>query len=165
MSTLPCGRKKSQIPAKIGHETPDWKPILNRYLRDKKLRSTSQREKVAELIFAKKGHFEIQSLIKDVQIRYPDIGPATVYRTVNTLCEAKLLEESLQSRSGVTLYEPVEEDHHDHLICTDCGEIFEFHDETIEEAQNKALKKMGFIETRHKHVIYARCSELMKKKS
>ena len=132
-------------------------------MKEKKLRSTPQREKVAELIFAKKSHVEVQTLIKEVQSKYPDIGPATVYRSVNTLCEAGLLHESLQSHSGVTLYEAHEEEHHDHLVCMDCGEIFEFHDESIEDAQNKAIKKMGFNQAKHKHVIYAKCALLHKK--
>ena len=163
MSTLPCGRKKNNIAGKNHSKTVNWKPILDQFLKSKKLRVTTQREKVAELIFEKKSHFEVQMLIKEVQEKHPDIGPATVYRSVNTLCEAGLLHESLQSHSGVTLYEASDEDHHDHIICMDCGEIFEFHDESIEEAQNKAIKKMGFIEAKHKHVIYAKCFFLQKK--
>jgi Fur family ferric uptake transcriptional regulator len=117
---------------------------------------------VAELIFTKKSHFEVQTLIKEVQAKHPEIGPATVYRSVNTLCEAGLLHESLQTHDGVTLYEAHEDEHHDHIVCTDCGEIFEFHDESIEDAQNKAIKKMGFVPAKHKHVIYAKCSLLKK---
>ena len=163
MNTLPCGRKKDSEARKNQPKTPDWKPILDHFLKAKKLRVTPQRDKIAELIFAKKSHFEVQTLIKEVESKYPDIGPATVYRTVNTLCEAGLLSESLQSHEGVTLYEALDEDHHDHIICMDCGEIFEFHDESIEEAQNKAIKKMGFTQANHKHVIYAKCSLLAKK--
>lgn len=162
MNTLPCGRKKSAVSGKNVSKNLDWKPILDQFLKQKKLRATTQREKVAELIFAKKSHFEVQTLIKEVQAKYPEIGPATVYRSVNTLCEAGLLHESLQTHNGVTLYEAHEEEHHDHIVCMDCGEIFEFHDESIEEAQNKAIKKLGFIEAKHKHVIYAKCALIKK---
>ncbi len=164
MSTLPCGRKKPSIHPKNLQKSADWRGALTRYLKEKKLRATTQRERVAELIFAKKSHFDVQTLIKEVQGRHSEIGPATIYRTVNTLCDAGLLQESLQSNSGVTLYEAHEEEHHDHIICVDCGEIFEFHDETIEDAQTKALKKMGFQATKHKHVIYAKCSMIAKNK-
>jgi len=158
MNTLPCGRKKSSQPSKNITKNIEWKPLLDKFLKAKKLRITLQRDKVAELIFEKKSHFEVQTLIKDVQSKYPDIGPATVYRSVNTLVEAGLLHESLQSHTGVTLYEAHEDEHHDHIVCIDCGEIFEFHDEFIEDAQNKALKKMDFNPVNHKHVIYAKCS-------
>ncbi len=163
MNTLPCGRKKNAHASKNVPKNVEWKAILEQFLKEKKLRATSQRERVAELIFGKKSHFEVQTLIKEVQVKYPEIGPATVYRSVKTLCEAGLLHESLQTREGVTLYEAHEEEHHDHIVCMDCGEIFEFHDESIEDAQNKAIKKMGFIEAKHKHVIYAKCSLLLKK--
>jgi len=164
MSTLPCGRKKSAHHSKNNEKAADWRLILNKYLKDKKLRSTTQRDRVAEMIFSKKSHFDVQTLIKEVQSKHPEIGPATIYRSVNTLCDAGLLQESLQSTAGVTLYEPHEEEHHDHIICVDCGEIFEFHDEAIEDAQSKALKKMSFQATRHKHVIYAKCSYFAKNK-
>lgn len=163
MSALPCGRKRSSQTGKNPSKNVDWKTILALYLKKKKLRSTSQREKVAEMIFEKKSHFEVQTLIKEVQSRHPEIGPATVYRSVKTLCDAGLLHESLQSHAGVTLYEAHEEEHHDHLVCLDCGEIFEFHDESLEDAQSKAIKKMGFTQARHRHVIYAKCSLLQKK--
>jgi Fur family ferric uptake transcriptional regulator len=163
MNTLPCGRKRSSNANQDTSKNIEWKAILGLYLKEKNLRSTSQRENVAEMIFAKKSHFEVQTLIKEVQSKYPAIGPATVYRSVKTLCDAGLLHESLQSHSGVTLYEAHEEEHHDHLVCLDCGEIFEFHDESLEDAQNKAIKKMGFNQAKHKHVIYAKCALLQKK--
>jgi len=162
MNTLPCGQKRNLNPSKNSSKTLDWRPILSHYLKEKKLRATPQREKVAEMIFAKKNHFEVQTLIKEVQDQHPEIGPATVYRSVKTLCEAGLLHESLQSHAGVTIYEALEEDHHDHLVCLDCGEIFEFNDPVIEDAQNRAIKKMGFYQAKHKHVIYAKCALLQK---
>lgn len=163
MSTLPCGRKKTSNSPKNASKNEDWKPILTRYLKEKKLRVTTQRESVAELIFAKKSHFEVQTLIREVQEKHPNIGPATIYRTVNTLCDAGLLQESLESYSGVTLYEAHEDEHHDHVVCVDCGEIFEFHDESMEEAQARAIKKMDFQLVKHKHVIYAKCALLKQK--
>ena len=156
-----CGRKHAPPP----HPTPNdsnWRETLTHFLKTEGLRATSQREKVAEIVFSWKSHFEIQSLIREVQATYPEISPATVYRSVKTLCDAGLLNETLQSHSGVTLYEPSNEDHHDHVICIDCGEIFEFHDEGLEEAQSMAMKKMNFDTVQHKHVIYAKCNFLKK---
>ena len=62
--------------------------MLNDYLKKEGLRSTSQRERVAEIALGKRTHFEIQALIRDVQAKYPEISPATVYRSVSTLCSA-----------------------------------------------------------------------------
>lgn len=156
--TLPCGKKQDFSEA---HES-NWKQKLNEHLKKQGLRATRPREKVAEIALKQPSHFEIQELILAVQKEDPSISPATVYRSVITLCEAKILHETLQSRSGVTLYEAVHHDHHDHIVCLDCGAIFEFHDEAIEKKQAQTLKKMGFEDARHQHVIYARCLEMKK---
>lgn len=158
----PCGRKKSPSQAISKPSPRDWRAELDVYLKREGLRNTKPREAVAEIALAQKTHFEIQSLIKEVQAKYNDISPATVYRSVKTLCEAGILSETLTSDGGVTLYEAHEDEHHDHIICTDCGEIFEFHDERLEKAQNKALQDMSFKEASHKHVIYAQCGLLNK---
>jgi Fur family ferric uptake transcriptional regulator len=158
----PCGRKRSSPPpaSKNSLPKPEWREILNEYLKKLGLRATSQREKVAEIAIAQSTHFEIQSLIRDVRAKYPEISPATVYRSVNTLCEAGILNETLQTDTGVALYEAHDDEHHDHIVCVDCGEIFEFHDEGMEESQVRAIRKLNFEQSRHKHVIYAKCTLL-----
>ncbi len=163
MQQLPCGRKKSPGHAPKKHANADWKQRLEAYLKKEGLRSTRPRESVAEIALNQKTHFEIQELIREVQDTYPDISPATVYRSVKTLCEAGILSETLTSDGGVTLYEPHEDEHHDHIVCIDCGEIFEFHDESMEKAQNRTLTELRFKEAKHKHVIYAKCGYLNKK--
>jgi Fur family ferric uptake transcriptional regulator len=164
-ASLPCGRKKQKAsPAAESTHAPDaWRSVLNTYLKQEGLRATSQREKVAEVALSRKSHFEIQTLIREIQERFPEISPATVYRSVKTLCEAGLLSETLQNHTGVTLYEAHDDEHHDHIVCVDCGEIFEFHDEGMELAQTKAIENLGFEPARHKHVIYAKCAFLAKK--
>ena len=156
----PCGRTRSPALTGASLIDPEWRTRLAEYLKIQGLRATKQREQVAEIALHQTDHFEIQTLIREVQSKHPDIGPATVYRSVKTLCEAGLLSETLQSDGGVTLYEPHVEEHHDHIVCVNCGEIFEFHDENMEKAQTKAMKIMGFTEANHKHVIYAKCSYL-----
>jgi len=158
LKTLPCGKKQS-TQAHSGSKNQDWKVLLDRYLKEKGLRATRPREHVAEVAMSRETHFDIQSLIKEVRAIHPEISPATVYRSVNTLCEAGILTETLQSQGGVTLYESALEDHHDHIICVDCGIIFEFHDATVEKAQQKAIESQGFEEIRHRHVVYARCTQ------
>ncbi|NDF15548.1 transcriptional repressor [bacterium] len=159
--TLPCGRKQAPH-AHSGAHTNEWKGLLDRYLKEKSLRATRPREQVAEVAMSRETHFDIQTLIKEVRLIHPEISPATVYRSVNTLCEAGILTETLRSQGGVTLYESALEEHHDHVVCMDCGEIFEFHDASVEKAQHKAIESMGFEEVRHRHVVYARCTRLKK---
>ena len=162
LKSAPCGRKKVHEPSSTGGAPESWEEVLARFLREKSLRLTDQRRKIASIALSHDRHFEIQELVREVRKNHPEISPATVYRNVKTLCEAGLLQETLESRSGVTLYERTESGHHDHIVCLDCGLIFEFHNAAIEKAQTKAIRTMGFIETRHQHVIYAKC-ELIKK--
>jgi Fur family ferric uptake transcriptional regulator len=165
---LPCGRKSSNpgqkstktVNSKSSETSLLWRDQLTKYLKKMGLRATSQRENVAEVALSRHSHFEIQELIKDVQKQYPEISPATVYRSVATLCDAGILHETLESSSGVKLYEPADGDHHDHIVCLDCGEIFEFHDEGMEKAQDAVLDRLQFKPERHRHILYARCGLL-----
>ncbi len=158
-STLPCGRKRPKLEERSATDSAAAARLQD-FLKTQGLRATAQREKISEIALNQKSHFEIQTLIKEVQNHYPEISPATVYRSVKTLCEAGLLNETLQSNTGVTLYEAHDEEHHDHIVCIDCGEIFEFHDENLESAQARVLKSLDFEAVRHKHVIYAKCALL-----
>ncbi|NDG83779.1 MAG: transcriptional repressor [Proteobacteria bacterium] len=157
----PCGRKRNQdFEPETGVSAQNWRTTLNQFLKSRGLRATRPRELVASIALARKSHFEIQTLVKEVRSRHPEISPATVYRSVKTLCEAGLLIETLQGNARVALYELAADDHHDHLVCLDCGEIFEFHDPAMERAQTRAVESMSFKEVRHRHVVYARCNEL-----
>jgi Fur family ferric uptake transcriptional regulator len=159
--TLPCGRKRTpDLHHKNEEFSLNWKSILALHLKSKGLRATRPREQVASIALAQKTHFEIQNLVKEVRSRFPEISPATVYRSVKTLCDAGLLIETLQGNARVALYEIALSEHHDHLVCLDCGEIFEFHDTAMERAQTRAIESMKFEEVRHRHVVYANCKEL-----
>jgi len=162
-AVLPCGRpapEKNQPKKVAGIKQKNvWKDILNAHLKSKGLRMTTQREKIAAIAFAFQDHFDVQTLIKEVQSLDPSLSPATIYRSVATLCDAGLLHETFQSQTGVAVYEAAHaEDHHDHIICLDCDAIFEFHEVRMEKAQDQALKERGFTESHHQHVVYAHCT-------
>jgi Fur family ferric uptake transcriptional regulator len=160
---LPCGR----ISPRAAHgEDSDLEvaPQLERleeYIKGEGLKRSEQRAKIVELILttqkSKPGHFGVQELVQRIQAVEPSIGAATVYRNVNLLCDAGILQETLTDETGQTLYEVAESGHHDHIVCLTCGEIFEFHDEAIETAQDRVARKLSFKPARHSHIIYADC--------
>jgi Fur family ferric uptake transcriptional regulator len=131
---------------------------LEAYLRERGLRFTEPRWKVAESILKSGLHLEPKEIVSVVKRRNPGVGEATVYRAIKLLCEAGILEESHQSSSGRTVYEISGDDHHDHILCTDCGEVFEFHDETLERIQEKTARAQGFSLVGHRHVLIGKCS-------
>ncbi len=159
---LPCGRKAP--PASDGRLSEEkllvWKAQLKGFLGRSGLRYTDQRWKIAELLLTAGGHLTAQELIDKVRQAHPDIGPATVYRNLKVLCDANILKESLTDSEGRIIYELYDEAHHDHIVCMDCGQIFEFHNDRIEEEQGKLARKLRFRQVRHRHVIYGRCEFL-----
>lgn len=156
---LPCGR-----PAPVTHRTGGerrldrWHDQLRAYLEKNKLKYSDQRWKIAKQILSSTGHFSAQEIVREVLKAYPGIGAATVYRNIKVLCEAQILKETLVDAGGRVVYEPYEEGHHDHIVCLDCGEIFEFHDTKIEAQQQRVTDNLDFTEVRHRHVIFAHCN-------
>ncbi len=157
--TLPCGRlipasQAGQTRPRAGH----WKAQLEAYVAAQGLRRSSQRWKIAEAILAVAEHLSAQEIVALIQKKHPGIGAATVYRNIKVLCDASILKESLNDAQGRVVYEIFDEEHHDHIVCLDCGEIFEFQDKEIESLQEKIIRKQNFREVRHRHVVYANCS-------
>ena len=131
---------------------------LNGYMNDKGLRSTEQRRLVTEKFFGSEGHLSIEDLLEIVRGDEPKIGYATVYRTLKLLKESGLAFER-HFGDGISRYEVAwEDEHHDHMICLDCGKIIEFEDDEIEELQEKLATKLSFKIQRHKHELYGTCT-------
>ena len=129
---------------------------LGEYLSRHGLKQTRQREAILDAFLASSGHITSEQLYEVVRDSPPDVGAATVYRTLRLLCEAGLAN-SHQFGNGVTLYE-VEGRHHDHLICNDCGSIIEFRNELVELEQEKIAKQHGFELTKHQHILFGTCT-------
>jgi Fur family ferric uptake transcriptional regulator len=134
---------------------------LAEYLEDHNLKHTRQREAILEVFLTVKGHITSEELYQQVREKHPQIGYTTVYRTMKLLCEAGLASER-HFDDGVTRYE-IEQEHHDHLVCTRCGQIVEFECAMIEQAQRDIVKRYGFRLLRHRHELYGHCPECQKK--
>lgn len=132
--------------------------ILRDYIADNGLKSSRQRELIAEVFFNAGGHLRVEELLERVREQDGKIGQATVYRTMKLLTQCGLAEVH-QFGDGHTRYEPVDapEEHHDHIICRDCGRIVEFYNSELEALQDKIAKGQGFRLTSHKMELYGRC--------
>jgi Fur family ferric uptake transcriptional regulator len=169
VKTLPCGRPPFSSATnvinqqKLPERLKEWQEQLRRHLMNGGLKYSEQRWKIAELILSTGGHLDAQGLVEQVKRQHPGIGAATVYRTIKVLCEANILKESLTDTHGRVVYELFDEDHHDHIVCMDCGEIFEFHNDKIESLQGEIVKEMRFSQVKHRHVIYVKCDYSIRK--
>ena len=138
----------------------DPRHALKGYIERNGLKTSRQRELIADVFFQARGHLSIDELLERVRGADPKVGQATVYRTMKLLTKCGLAE-ARQFGDGHTRYEPVEEhqEHHDHLICTSCGKIVEFHNPQIESLQDRVAVEHGFVVTHHKMELYGLCSD------
>jgi Fur family ferric uptake transcriptional regulator len=130
---------------------------LHRFIDEKGLKHTRQRELILSAFLGAGGHVSVEELLRKVQSADPGVGSATVYRTLKLFTEAGVAHER-NFHDGQSRYEPALDDaHHDHLICLDCGTIFEFEDEVVEERQSAVAAAHGLALASHRHEIYGRC--------
>src|SRR6185369_13011217 len=104
-------------------------------LRERGLKSTSQRDDIARVFFGAEQHLSIEQLYTAVRRVNPRVGYATVYRTLKLLKECGLAAER-HFDDGQARYEPTEETaQHDHIICERCGKVVEFSSQELEKLQ------------------------------
>jgi len=129
-------------------------------LKENSLKFTKQRELVLKFLYENDGHFTPEDIYTSLKELYPDvnIGIATVYRTL-TLLETSQIASSISFGVQGKKYELGLKKHHDHLICTKCGSIIEFFDETIEKRQEEIAKKFNFQMTDHTMKIFGLCEK------
>jgi Fur family transcriptional regulator, ferric uptake regulator len=137
----------------------DEHEVLENYITQHNLKITKQRRAVLEAFLASKEHLTAEELYKVVSAKEPKIGLATVYRTLALLTESGLAAE-LDFGDGHKRYEQnFEHSHHDHMICTQCGKIIEFHNSLIEKLQEDVAREHGFTMTTHKLDMFGICKD------
>ena len=119
----------------------------------KGLRMTDQRRIIAQVLSTADDHPDVEEVYKRASDVDSHISIATVYRTVRLFEEAGILERH-DFRDGRSRYEPVSDEHHDHLINIETGEVIEFHLEEIEQLQDDIAKKLGFRLVDHRMELY-----------
>ncbi len=106
-------------------------------------------------------HFSAEDVYKILLEKGEEIGLATVYRVLNQFDEAKILtRHNFEGNKSVFELAPIE--HHDHIICVDCGKVFEFNDEVIEKRQREISQQHGIKLENHSLYLYGKCSDIEK---
>ena len=117
------------------------------------MRMTEQRRVIAQVLTQSDDHPDVEEVHRRSVLKDAGISIATVYRTVRLFEEAGILTRH-DFGDGRARYEPVSDDHHDHLIDIETGDIIEFVDDEIEELQKKVAKKYGYKLVDHKLELY-----------
>ena len=126
-------------------------------LRDLGLKVTLPRVKILEILQSSDNrHMSVEEVYKRLLDTGDDVGLATVYRVL-TQFEAAGLVVKHHFEGGRCFFELASDEHHDHLVCVQCGNVEEFVDNIIEERQSTIAAQHKFEMTDHSLVIYGRC--------
>ena len=123
------------------------------------LKATVPRLKILE-VFQRgaQRHMTAEDVFRVLLEERSDVGLATVYRVLTQFEQANILSRS-HFESGKAVYELNEGQHHDHLVCLDCGQVEEFYDAEIEKRQHAVAKAKGFTIADHALSLYATCNK------
>ena len=128
-------------------------------LKSSGLKATLPRIKILEIFQqTARRHMTAEDVYKALLAEGADIGLATVYRVLMQFEQARLLTRS-NFESGKAVFELNEGQHHDHLVCVDCGRVEEFFDAEIENRQRSVALARGFELQDHALALYATCTK------
>ena len=132
---------------------------FKRFLKREKHRITPERFKVLDYALDYQGHFGADDLYVQMKTKKSNISRATIYNTLELLASCNLLAKR-NFGDGVTRYESsFNRKNHDHLICTNCGNITEFRNTKIQEIVNEVCEDLGFESVGYSFNIFGKCKD------
>lgn len=135
----------------------------NRYqalIATRKLKSSKRRDLIVDFILQTPGHFTMDDIYPQLLKIDRSIGIATIYRTLRLLVDSGILREhSFGEKRGYFELTPPHAPLHDHLICTNCGKIIEFHCQSIEQDKQRIAQQYQFAVGTHKLEIFGICAQ------
>lgn len=133
-------------------------PLEDQELRKVGLKVTLPRVKILKILErAERHHMSAEDVYRKLVEMGEDVGLATVYRVLTQFETAGLVKRH-NFEGGHSVFEMDQGDHHDHLVCLNCGMVEEFVDEIIENRQAVIAQKSKFKMTDHNLTIYGICA-------
>jgi Fur family ferric uptake transcriptional regulator len=145
----------------MAHRKPNYeeRQVFREHIQKKGLKRTAQRDLILEVFLRTEEHLSSEDLYRLVKEEDPTVGQTTVYRTLKLLTEAGLARE-VRFGDNRTHYEHnYKHQHHDHMICSECGRIIEFYSAELEAIQDAMAAKHKFEVTQHLLRIIGLCAE------
>ncbi|MCF7805016.1 MAG: transcriptional repressor [Candidatus Marinimicrobia bacterium] len=128
-------------------------------LRKENLKMTPQRKRIFAAIADSDQHWEVDDLVYQFWQDDERISRATIYRTLDLLVDHGFVRK-IDFGEGRSRYEyAADKKYHDHMICEECGEIFEFTDENLRKHQERLCEIFDFEPSKHVVQIYGLCSD------
>lgn len=127
------------------------------------LKATLPRLKILRILeeSSDEHHLTAEDVYKHLLAQGEEVGLATVYRVL-TQFEAAGLVIRHNFEGGRSVFEMNHGTHHDHMVCMECGRVFEFYDSAIEERQRQVAQKAGFVVDAHSLYMYGVCDGMKK---
>lgn len=133
--------------------------FTNQDLRRAGLKVTLPRIKILELLEnAQHHHMSAEDVYKSLIEQGEDVGLATVYRVLTQFEQVGIVQRH-NFENNLSVFEIARDEHHDHLVCDQCGKIVEFYDKDIEKLQEKVADEFGFQLSGHSLILYGVCNE------
>jgi Fur family ferric uptake transcriptional regulator len=129
------------------------------FLRGKKLKLTGERMAILNAVFLRRKHFDAETLHATLREEGGDISRATVYRTLDLLVQCGLVRKNSLGSSHANYEAARDNEHHDHLICLNCGKVIEFYRPDLETLQDKICTENSFKSLHHSLQIFGLCSD------
>lgn len=140
---------KIYSPMTATEQISEEQEVFLKHIQKHGLKRTSQRDLILDVFLRTEEHLSNEDLYQLVKKEDPTVGQTTVYRTLKILTEAGLARE-VRFGDGRTHYEHnYKHQHHDHMICSECGKIIEFFSAELEAIQDQMAAKHKFEITQH----------------
>src|SRR5512132_110186 len=129
------------------------------YLERGGLKLTAERQAVFDELFARHEHLEADEILVRLRGKGKKISRATIYRTLELLFDSGIVGRVRTGETGYRYERLRAGEHHDHLICNECGRVIEFFEPRIESLQDEVCEHYGFLPLSHSHQMRGICRQ------
>jgi Fur family transcriptional regulator, ferric uptake regulator len=148
------------VPTKLDQSAVDRaEEVFRNYLRERGLKATSERQTLVRAILSSQEHFEPEDLLVSLRQQGIRVGKATIYRTLPLLVDAGILRRAFVGHNRAYYEHCLGATPHDHMICTNCGRVFEFDSSDILQIRERLASQASFTVQSHRFQIAGLCRD------